>query len=127
MSFRLLAVLLCAALPVIAAAPADAATKRCKVGRYGLVDPSGSPAITKLRAVNLPRRTDGYAPRCLVAEAAASQIQYGVMDTGTPPASVTLMGARWYGGKWRCSYAGADATCRKAGKPKRRIRMTLGA
>src|SRR3712207_8112787 len=51
----------------------DAATVRCKPGRYLDARPNGA-RIDLLRATNLPARTDGYAPRCLVAETAVQEV-----------------------------------------------------
>jgi hypothetical protein len=38
---------------------------------------------------------------------------------------VSVYGARWNGGKWRCSYPGERAVCKKKGKPGRRVTMRL--
>ena len=106
--------------------PASAATVRCKVGYYAPALDHGKPRVSKLRAIDLPRRTDGYAPRCLVAEAVADAVKRAIQDTGNRPAQVRVFGARWNGGRWTCTYADAATTCRKAGKPSRRVKFRLG-
>ena len=118
-----------ALVPVLLAVPAsaDAATIRCKVGYYAPGLAHGKPVVSKLRAVDLPRRTDGYAPRCLVAEAVADAVKTGIEDTGARPQQVRVQGARWNGGRWTCEYDGAAAVCRHAGKPSRRVKFRLGA
>ena len=98
--FRKLAVaaLAVAALGVSAStAPAATSVVRCSGKTYGGVDRFGFPTVSRLRAINLPRRTDGYAPRCLVAESVAGAIQDRHGRTGF----VTVGGARWRGGTWR--------------------------
>jgi hypothetical protein len=120
----LIALLAVAAAIAIAAAPARADTITCDPGEYLLLH-GENPTIEDLRAHNLPRKTDGYAPRCLVAEAIASQIQQILQNGGKAPRTVTVHGARWDGGKWRCRYPGDRASCRKKGKPRRRVTMRL--
>lgn len=119
----LLALLACL---LATASPAGAATVRCTAGEYGLVSDGEGPSVSDLRARNLPRRTSDYAPPCLVAEAIAGLVRFEVGESGAPPAKVKAMGARWYGGVYRCTYAGTAATCRKSGKPRRRVTFTLG-
>ncbi|MET0768921.1 MAG: hypothetical protein ABW081_03355 [Solirubrobacteraceae bacterium] len=107
-------------------AASSAKTVRCDIGYYAPGLDHGKPAVSKLRAVDLPRRTDGYAPRCLVAESVASEVKRGIQDTGERPARVRVYGARWSGGRWNCGYDGAATTCRKAGKPSRKVKFRLG-
>jgi hypothetical protein len=109
---------------LVAAAPASAVTITCDPGEYLLVG-GENPTIENLRAHNLPRRTDGYAPRCLVAEAIAAEIQHRLQEGGKAPRTVSVQGARWSSGKWLCSYPGDRAVCRKTGKPRRRVTMRL--
>lgn len=115
---------------LLAAAPAGAATKSCKPGKYLLVEPDKFPVVAKLRARNLPRRTDGYAPPCLVAEAVAARIQD---DWGRrPPRVVRPRGARWNGGRWRCRYRqrtsdGATYQATSCRKGRQRVTMNLGS
>jgi hypothetical protein len=120
----LIALLAAAATAAVAAAPVSAATVSCNAGQYQLLH-GENPTIEALKAHNLPRKTDGYAPRCLVAEAIASEIQRTLQNGGSKPRTVTVYGARWNGGKWRCSYPGDRASCQKKGKPKRRVTMRL--
>ena len=54
-------------LALAATANAKQHVVKCDGKTYMLIDPSGFPGIGKLRAIDLPRKTDGYAPRCLVA------------------------------------------------------------
>ena len=130
-SARLAAVALAgAAAAVIAlpAAPAAAKTTTCKPGRYQLVLPGSIPAVSKLRAIDLPRLTDGYAPRCLVAEATAAEAQRGAAD-GKPPAELNVYGARWGVGRYTCTYEAktgyTQAQCRHNGKDANTVRFRL--
>ena len=109
----------------VAAAPARADHVTCRVGYYSPGADTDSPTVRNLRAYNLPRRTDGYAPRCLVAEALVGKIQFRYGRSGTLPAKVWIYGARWNGGRWRCSYPAGRGICRKIGKPHRRVTMDL--
>src|ERR1700754_633836 len=120
----LIALLAAAAIGLTAAAPASADTITCDPGQYLRLH-GENPTIERLKAHNLPRKTDGYAPRCLVAEAIASEIQRTLQDGGAKPRRLNVYGARWNGGKWRCSYSGDRASCRKKEKPKRRVTMRL--
>src|SRR3954471_6669697 len=104
--------LLAAAATALAAAPASADTITCDPGEYLLLH-GENPTIADLKAHNLPRKTDGYAPRCLVAEAIAAEIQRRLQDGKDAPRTVLVYGARWNGGKWRCRYPDGDrASCR---------------
>jgi hypothetical protein len=120
----IVALLVVAAAALVAAAPASAVTITCDPGEYLLVR-GENPTIENLRAHNLPRKTSGYAPRCLVAEAIAAEIQRTLQQGGKAPRTVTVFGAQWSGGKWRCSYPGDRAVCKKKGKPGRRVTMRL--
>jgi hypothetical protein len=122
---RPLVVLLLAAALVAAAPAAQADTKRCRVGYYIPGADMAEPDITKLRAIDLPRRTDGYAPRCLVAEAVVGRIQDRYERTGSLPGTVRIGGAAWSGGRWDCTYGDGRGTCRKRGKPRRRVTMRI--
>ena len=62
------------------------------------------PAVSKVKATNLPRLTDGYAPRWLVAESVVGLIQYRMSDGKGIPSRVRVGGARWNGGTWRIRY-----------------------
>jgi hypothetical protein len=109
----------------VAAAPASADHVRCPIGQYLFGLETATPKPSKLRAHNLPRKTDGYAPRCLVAEAIVAEIQLGYGEKGRLPARLSVFGARWSGGRWRCSYPEGRGVCRKIGKPRRRVTMNL--
>ena len=116
-----------AVLVLAAAAPATATAGHvsCRVGYYSPGADAASPTVTSLRAHNLPRKTDGYAPRCLVAEAIVGKIQFRYEESGELPAKVWIYGARWNGGRWRCSYPAGRAVCRRIAKPSRRVTMDL--
>ena len=102
MPFKLLlAALALAAGAAAAPAAAHADSVSCRVGYYIPGADTASPTVTNLRAHDLPRRTDGYAPRCLVAEAIAGRIQDRFAERGSLPARVRVYGARWNGGRWR--------------------------
>ena len=82
-----------------------ASAVRCSGHTYGGIDRHAFPVVSNLRAVNLPAKTDGYAPRCLVAESVAGMVQvYAGNHDGRIASSVRVMGARWYGGTWRVRY-----------------------
>ena len=119
----LIAVLLAAAALALGAAPASAVTITCDPFKYQLIDEPGTPTISNLRAHNLPRKTSGYAPRCLVAEAIASIIQQELRIEGKLPKTLNVYGARWGAGKWRCSYPAGKARCHSKRKPGRRVTM----
>ena len=117
--------LLAAAATAVAAAPASADTVTCAPGQYLLLR-GENPRITDLRAHNLPPRTDGYAPRCLVAEAIAAEIQRKLQDGKKAPHTVSTYGAQWSSGRWKCRYPTQDrASCKKKKRPKQRITMRL--
>jgi hypothetical protein len=111
-----------AVLLLLAVAPATASADhvKCPIGHYLSGKEFLDIDVKNLRAHNLPRRTDGYAPRCLVAEAVLSE-----MDLEYPPlpARLNVYGARWDGGKWRCTYPTGRAVCRTVGKPRRKVTM----
>jgi len=118
----LVALLAAAAGLAAAAAPAGAVTITCDPGQYLVFQ--GTPEVEHLRAHNLPRKTSGYAPRCLVAEAIASDVQRGIQD-GDRPRTLSVHGARWGAGTWRCRYPEGRAECNRKGKPRRRVTMDL--
>jgi hypothetical protein len=101
-----------------------AITITCDAGQYQLLH-GENPRIADLMAHNLPRRTSGYAPRCLVAEAIASDIQRALQDGRSAPRMLSVYGARWGAGRWRCSYPADRADCHRKGKPRRRVTMRL--
>lgn len=105
MRTRILSIALAALLAVLtAASTASAQTTRCSGHQFLLIDKSAFPGIAKLRALNLPRLTSGYAPRCLVAEAIAGDIQFYFRQHSRFPHTVKPRGARWEGGPWTMTY-----------------------
>ena len=99
------------------------------------------PTIHRLRAVRLPRLTDGYAPRCLVAEAVAGLAKdrvgraarrHGVdFRVDKRPKRVKPMGARWSGGAYRVKYRLLACDCDPyvqvtAVRGRKRIRFQIG-
>src|SRR5829696_8375431 len=114
----LIALLAAAAATAAVAAPASADSVTCAPGEYLLIH-GENPRVADLRAHNLPRRTSGYAPRCLVAEAIAAEVQHALQDGQKAPRTVSVMGAQWSSGKWRCSYPDDErVVCKKRHKPK---------
>ena len=87
-----------------APAAASAKTTSCKAGRFSPGLQHDFPAVHKLHARNLPRLTDGYAPRCLVAEGIAGSVQHYWSEHYRAPRHVDVMGARWYSGRWSIRY-----------------------
>jgi hypothetical protein len=124
MPLKMLLALLVVAAAGIAPATAGADHVSCPVGHYLVGIAHAKPKPSNLRAYNLPRKTDGYAPRCLVAEAIVSEIQLRADASGLP-ARLQVYGARWSGGRWRCTYPDGKGICRKIGKPRRRVTMNL--
>jgi hypothetical protein len=100
-------VILVVAVVALAASSADAVTrssavtKLCNGHTYGGIDANTFPAVAQLRAINLPPRTDRYAPPCLVAESVAGIVQSRWRQL---PRRVWARGARWNGGIWRVTY-----------------------
>ena len=80
----------------VGASAAPNVATRCTGRTYWLIDRNGFPTIRELRTFNLPRLTDGYAPRCLVAEAIAATIQ----TRRGRPGVFRVAGARWNAGVW---------------------------
>ncbi len=123
------------ALAVLALTPAtgQAAAKlkyhACDGKKYLLLDPDGDPLVKLLRIKMAKSKADGYAPRCLVAEAVAMQVQMGASDGKTPPATITVYGARWGIGKVKCRYTPmtgyTQAQCVKTGKDASTTRFRL--
>jgi len=101
---RFLLALPLAAVLLAPGAASGAQITRCNGLTYNLIDENGFPGIQHLRAINLPRLTDGYAPRCLVAESVAGLVQDRWSATHRFASRVHPMGARWDGGSWRLTY-----------------------
>lgn len=76
---------------------------RLRGNRYWAIDPAGFPAIQNVRAINLPRLTTGYAPRCLVADSVAGVIQYFWSQHHRFRRTEQIHSARWDAGNQRRS------------------------
>jgi hypothetical protein len=123
-----------AALALLALTPATghaAALKyhACDGKKYLLLDQHGDPLVKLLRIKMRKAKVDDYAPRCLVAEAVAMQVQQGASGGKTPPKHITVYGARWGIGKVTCSYTAmsgyTQAQCVKTGKNASTTRFRL--
>jgi hypothetical protein len=123
-----------AALALLALTPATSHAAKlkyhaCDGKQYLLLDPSGDPVVKLLRIKMAKAKADGYAPRCLVAEAVAMQVQNEVIDHKTLPARITVEGARWGIGTVKCSYETmtgyTQAQCVKTGKDASTTRFRL--
>lgn len=119
-----------------AASAAPASTVACKAGEFGGVDTSEFPVFYKLRAHDLPHRTDGVASRCRVADAVAGEVQAGWDDkTSTFPGEVYPTGDDWDGGTWICVYHEKQgeyvpymtAKCHLKGKRRRQVTFEMGS
>jgi hypothetical protein len=129
---RLLGLSLTLAVLLGVAPPAAQAAKlryhSCDGKKYWLVKDLKDPAVKLLRIKMRNAKADGYAPRCLVAEATAAEAQRGAAD-GKPPATVNVFGARWGVGKYRCTYTQrsgyTQAQCRHTGKDANTVRFRL--
>jgi hypothetical protein len=123
------------ALALVFPTSAGAHTIACKPGAFGGVDRDAFPSVGFLRAINLPRRTDGYAPRCLVSDSIGGLIQVGYERRRRLPARVHPGGARWDGGVWRLRYELRQgeynpyehAVATKVGHPRQHVAMDLGS
>jgi hypothetical protein len=93
----------------VCAPAAVAQTTRCSGKQYDLIRNNQKPTVKNIAAVNLPRLTDGYAPRCLVAEAIGGDVQIFFFQHHRLPRSMHEFGAQWDGGVWKLSYANRRA------------------
>jgi hypothetical protein len=125
-----LSLVLAAALALLPAT-GDAAALRyhsCDGKKYWLVKDLENPSVKSLRIKMRKSKADGYAPRCLVAEATAAEAQRGAAD-GKPPAELNVFGARWTVGKYKCTYEKKSgylqAQCRHSGKDANTVRFRL--
>jgi hypothetical protein len=116
-----------AALALLPTAGRAAALKyhACDGKKYQLLhDSSQDPNVRLLRIKMRKAKADGYAPRCLVAEATAAEVR----RSGTPK-KVTVYGAAWSVGEFRCTYqTKADyqqAQCVHTGKDAATVRFRL--
>jgi hypothetical protein len=88
--------LLATAVAMFIAVPtAGAKTIHCSGNRYRLIERNAFPSISNLEATNLPTFTGGYAPRCLVAQSLAADIQFYWSGHGRFPNKDRPYGARW--------------------------------
>jgi hypothetical protein len=129
-----LTLILVAALAALAAIPAtgEAAKLRyhsCDGKKYWLIKGYEHPSAELLRIKMRKSRADGYAPRCLVAEATAAEVLRGAQDGATPPAKVQVYGARWGAGTSKCSYQEktgyTQVQCVHKGKDANTVRFRL--
>jgi hypothetical protein len=127
---RHLALVLFALLAGLVVLPAtgEAAKLRyhsCDGKKYQLVGPH----VKLLRIKMRKSRADGYAPRCLVAEATAAVVDGD--GTGKHPEKVTVVGARWGVGEYTCTYAEksefgyTQVQCVHTGKDANTVRFRL--
>lgn len=130
---RRLSLILVAVIAALALTPATGQAAKlkyhgCDGKKYWLVKDLTDPSVTGLRIKMRKSRADGYAPRCLVAEATAAEAQRGAHD-GTPPAEINVFGARWGVGKYKCTYEAksgyTQAQCRHSGKDANTVRFRL--
>lgn len=97
--------LLAAPVAILVAVPAAGAkTIHCSGHRYRLIDSHAFPSISNLDATNLPTFTSGYAPRCLVAESLAADIQFYWSEHGRLPNKDRPYGARWRAPTFKITY-----------------------
>jgi hypothetical protein len=88
-------VLLAGALVVPATANANTVTVKERYQSYAF------PGIYEARMTNVPRLTDGYAPRWLLLGSITGCVHLSYERTGYPPKRCWARGARWTGGHWR--------------------------
>jgi hypothetical protein len=67
----------------------------CSGTKYWLIASDANPQVKLLRIKMRSAKADGYAPRCLVAEGVAGEVQQAVIDDGKQPKNVHVMGAQW--------------------------------
>ena len=125
--------LLAVAIAALALTPATSEAAKlkyhaCDGKKYWLVKDLKDPSVELLRIKMRKSKADGYAPRCLVAEATAAEAQRGAAD-GKPPAELNVYGARWGVGKYTCTYEAktgyTHAQCRHNGKDANTVRFRL--
>jgi hypothetical protein len=129
-----LSLFLAAAVAALALVPATGEAAKlkyhnCDGKKYWLIKDAKNPAIELLRIKMRKSKADGYAPRCLVAESTASMVHNEAYDGGTPPAKVTVFGARWTVGDYKCTYEAktgyTQAQCVHTGKNANTVRFRL--
>jgi hypothetical protein len=104
---RRLSLILAAATAALILLPASGQAAKlkyhsCSGTKYLLLNPDGNPQVKLLRIKMRAAKADGYAPRCLVAEGVAAEVQRAATD-GKHPKNVHVMGAQW-DMRSRCSY-----------------------
>jgi hypothetical protein len=129
-----LSLMLAAVVATLALTPATGEAAKlkyhsCDGKKYWLVKDLKDPTVKLLRIKMRKSRADGYAPRCLVAEATAAEVQRGASEDDTPPAKVTVYGARWGVGDYKCTYTDMSgykqAQCVHTGKDANTVRFRL--
>ena len=113
------------ALMPVSAQAAKLKYHACDGKKYQLLhDNPEDPNIRVLRIKMRNAKADGYAPRCLVAEATAAEVR----RSGTPK-KVTIFGAAWSIGSFRCTYQTKtgyqQAQCVHTGKDAATVRFRL--
>jgi len=111
---------------------ADAAAavkyRNCDGKKYLLLQ-GDDPAVELLRIKMRNAKADGYAPRCLVAEAVAAQVQGEARYSGKHLKTLDVYGARWGIGRFRCTYEKKSsydqASCVHKGKDAATVRFRL--
>jgi hypothetical protein len=130
---RRLSLILVAVIAALGLSPATGQAAKlkyhsCDGKKYWLVKDLEDPSVSLLRIKMRKSRADGYAPRCLVAEATAAEAQRGAAD-GKPPAKVKVYGARWGVGDYKCTYEAkgsyTQAQCVHTGKDANTVRFRL--
>jgi hypothetical protein len=120
-----------AALALLPAAGHAAALKfhACDGKKYQLLHPGSGADVKVLRIKMRKAKADGYAPRCLVAEATAAEVKTELRITGELPSKVRVYGARWYVGNFKCTYEAKtgyqQAVCVHTGKEAATVRFRL--
>jgi hypothetical protein len=66
----------------------------CDGEKYWLLSKHDNPQVKLLRIKMRSAKADGYAPRCLVAEGVAAEVQRAASD-GKNPKNIHVLGARW--------------------------------
>lgn len=99
--FRFATVILAVATFSATASAQAHSTVKCTGNKYWAIDRSAFPSIQGARtAIDLPKLTDGYAPRCLVADSVAGAMQTYWTRHQKVPGKIQIRGARWDAGTW---------------------------